>query len=162
MPALALCAQEGADDDDVVRAPVLLVFMRYLGSAFGLITAGIVFQHALRHSLRSTELHAQADEITRYATTLMRSVRSMADSKEKEILREATEDSLRFVWTILAGLCFAILGLSCFAILPSSGGSASRQEGAPAGENGRLPMLEPSKEMTSSGSLGDGVDEKGR
>jgi hypothetical protein len=124
MLALALCAGEV---DDTVRASVFLVFMRYLGSAFGLIAASIVFQHALRQSLMSTEFHPQAVEWTRRAGTLPRLVSGMAGSREKDILRQLVEDSLRYVWTVMAGICFIILGLSCFTILPSPERSRSGQ-----------------------------------
>ncbi|PSN58723.1 MFS general substrate transporter [Corynespora cassiicola Philippines] len=119
LPALALSAKE--EHADALHAAMLLIFMRYLGSAAGLIVTGILFQHALRQHLAGTAFGPRAGEVTRHAATLMHSIREMASSAEKDVLIQATEESLRVVWISMAALSFLALLLSCCALMLASG-----------------------------------------
>jgi hypothetical protein len=118
LPALALNVKDSVDDTDTLQALMLLVFMRYLGSASGLIVTGVIFQHALQHNLALTKFHARANEMTQHATTLMHSIHEMSESEDKRVLIQATEDSLHLVWIILSAVSFVVFVLSCFTVLP--------------------------------------------
>ncbi|OAL42658.1 MFS general substrate transporter, partial [Pyrenochaeta sp. DS3sAY3a] len=113
LPALALSAKDSTDSADALEAPTVLVFMRYLGSASGLVAIGLIFQRLLRDNLGSTKFKNEADEMTKYATTLIYSIREMSSSQDKRILRDATETTLRTIWLALSVVSFAVLVLNC-------------------------------------------------
>ncbi|KAL5370700.1 hypothetical protein DPSP01_014704 [Paraphaeosphaeria sporulosa] len=96
---------------------MFLVFMRYLGSASGLVIIGLVFQRVLRSNLISTKFKSEAVEMTKYATTLMYSIREMPSSQDKQLLVRATENTLRTIWLALSAVSLAVLLLSCTMVL---------------------------------------------
>ncbi|RYN73288.1 hypothetical protein AA0119_g13618, partial [Alternaria tenuissima] len=92
LTALALSAQERKESNQHMREVLMvLIFMRYLGSASGLVIVGLVFQRVLRTNLGSTKFRSEADNMTKYATTLMYSIREMSDPEDKQILVHVTE-----------------------------------------------------------------------
>ncbi|KAJ4329584.1 hypothetical protein N0V95_010184 [Ascochyta clinopodiicola] len=117
LPALALSAKDSTDSADALEAPTVLVFMRYLGSASGLVAVGLAFQRVLRDNLGSTKFKSEADEMTKYATTLMHSIREMPSSQDKQLLVGATEATLRTIWLALSVGSFAVLVLSCTMVV---------------------------------------------
>jgi hypothetical protein len=117
LPALALSAKDNAKDADVLEAPMVLVFMRYLGSASGLVVVGLVFQRVLRYNLELTKFKSEAEEMTKYATTLMYSIREMPSSQDKRVLVQATEATLRTIWLALSVGSSAVLLLSCVMVM---------------------------------------------
>lgn len=117
LPALALSAKDSTDSADALEAPTVLVFMRYLGSASGLVAVGLVFQRVLRDNLGLTKFRSEADEMTKYATTLMYSIREMSSSQDKRILIDATETTLRTIWLALSVVSFAVLVLNCIMVV---------------------------------------------
>ncbi|KAH8710286.1 major facilitator superfamily domain-containing protein, partial [Phaeosphaeriaceae sp. PMI808] len=117
LPALALSAKDNAKDLDALEAPMVLVFMRYLGSASGLVLVGLVFQRVLRDNLGSTKFKNEADEMTKYASTLMYSIREMSTSQDKQTLIQATEKTLRTIWLALSAGSFLVLLLSCVMVI---------------------------------------------
>jgi hypothetical protein len=117
LPALALSAKDNAKNSDVLEAPMVLVFMRYLGSASGLVVVGLVFQRVLRYNLELTKFKSEAEQMTKYATTLMYSIREMPSSQDKRVLVQATEATLRTIWLALSVGSSAILLLSCVMVM---------------------------------------------
>ncbi|KAL5378643.1 hypothetical protein PMIN06_011500 [Paraphaeosphaeria minitans] len=117
LPALALSAKDSSEGADALEAPMFLVFMRYLGSASGLVIIGLVFQRVLRNNLTSTKFKSEAVEMTKYATTLMYSIREMPSSQDKQLLVRATENTLRTIWLALSAVSLAVLLLSCTMVL---------------------------------------------
>lgn len=117
LPALALSAKDCSESADALETPMFLVFMRYLGSASGLVIIGLVFQRVLRNNLMSTKFKSEAVEMTKYATTLMYSIREMPSSQDKQLLIRATENALRTIWLALSAVSLAVLLLSCIMVL---------------------------------------------
>ncbi|RYO04363.1 hypothetical protein AA0121_g12812 [Alternaria tenuissima] len=117
LPALALSAQEGKKGTDVREALMVFIFMRYLGSASGLVIVGLVFQRVLRSNLGSTKFRSEADNMTKYATTLMYSIREMSSPEDKQILIHVTETALRTIWLALSLVSLAMFLLSCVAFV---------------------------------------------
>jgi hypothetical protein len=127
LPALALSALEGKEDareplsaqerkesNEYVREVLMVfIFMRYLGSASGLVIVGLVFQRVLRSNLGSTRFRSKADNMTKYATTLMYSIREMSSLEDKQILIHVTETALRTIWLALSLVSLAMFLLSC-------------------------------------------------
>ncbi|KAF5852444.1 hypothetical protein GGP41_007840 [Bipolaris sorokiniana] len=124
LPALAYSAQEGKaqedemqkdkiQEDKVREATMVFIFMRYLGSALGLVVIGLIFQRVLRSNLGSTKFKSEADNMSKYATTLMYSIREISNLEDKRILIQVTEKSLRTVWLSLSLLSIAMFLLSC-------------------------------------------------
>ena len=110
LPALAYSAQESTR---MVKPTMVFVFARYLGSASGLVIVGLVFQRVLRSNLGSTKFSSEADNMTRYATTLMYSIQQMSSPEDKRILTHVTEKSLRTIWLALSLVSLAMFLLSC-------------------------------------------------
>ena len=113
-----LSAQKGKED--VLESNVhwrevsmVFIFTRYLGSASGLVIVGLVFQRVLRSNLGSTKFGSEADNMTKYATTLMYSIHGMSSLEDKQILIHVTETSLRTVWLALSLASLAMFLLSC-------------------------------------------------
>ena len=131
LPALALSARDCTKHTDTREAPMVLLFMRYLGSASGLVIVGLVFQRVLRHNLGSTKFWNEADEMTKYATTLMYSIREMSTSQDKQILIGATEKTLRTIWLALATGSFVALLLNCIIAVKSLRQTRSSRNEAP-------------------------------
>ncbi|KAF9728583.1 hypothetical protein PMIN06_009459 [Paraphaeosphaeria minitans] len=117
LPALALSAKDSPQSADALEALMFLVFMRYLGSASGLVIVGLVFQRVLRNNLLSTKFNSVAVEMTKYATTLMYSIREMPSSQDKQLLVQATQNTLRTIWLVLSAVSLAVLLLSCVMVL---------------------------------------------
>lgn len=147
LPALAIGAKDNADGANKHQAPILLVYMRYLGSASGLVATGIAFQRLLRQNLASTEFQSKAAELTKHATTLMYSIHDMPDSQGKRVLVQATEDALCTIWIALSVLSAAV----CLLSLTSTLMATSR---ATAGTDCSIPgseiALEPPAKLTLS------------
>jgi ABC-type Fe3+-siderophore transport system permease subunit len=149
LPALALSAQEDKevvpesrsareDKEEAVREPrsaqekeekreymrevlMVFIFMRYLGSASGLVIVGLVFQRVLRSNLGSTKFRGEADHMTKYATTLMYSIREMSSPEDKQILIHVTETALRTIWLALSLVSLAMFLLSCMTFVVGRG-----------------------------------------
>ena len=113
LTALAYSAQAGKKGIHMRQASMVFIFMRYLGSALGLVVVGLVFQRMLRSNLGSTKFSSEADNMTKYATTLMYSIRQMSSPEDKQILTHVTEKSLRTVWLALSLVSLAMFLLSC-------------------------------------------------
>jgi hypothetical protein len=128
LPALALSAKDCTQNADTLEASMVLVFMRYLGSAFGLVLVGLVFQCVLRINLDSTKFKSEADEMTNYATTLMYSIRRMASSQDKQVLIQATEATLRTIWLALSVGSFGLFLLSCIVAITTMRRNAKIEE----------------------------------
>jgi hypothetical protein len=126
LPALAFSAQACNEGIDVREASQVFVFMRYLGSASGLVTVGLVFQRVLRSNLSSTKFRSEADSMTKYATTLMYSIREMPSLEDKQILIHVTETTLRTIWLALSLVSLAMFLLSCITFVLTRDGQ--RQE----------------------------------
>ncbi|KAJ6192119.1 major facilitator superfamily domain-containing protein [Bipolaris maydis] len=109
LPALAYSAQESTRVENATR---VFIFTRYLGSASGLVIAGLVFQRVLRSNLGSTKFSSEADNMTRYATKFMYSIQQMSSPEDKQILTHVTETSLRTLWLALSLLSLAMFLLS--------------------------------------------------
>jgi hypothetical protein len=92
---------------------MVFIFIRYLGSASGLVIVGLVFQRVLRSNLGSTKFRSEADNMTKFATTLMYSIREMSSPEDKQILIHVTETSLRTIWLALSLASLAMFLLSC-------------------------------------------------
>jgi hypothetical protein len=131
LPALALSAKDSAQDSDVLEAPMVLVFMRYLGSASGLVVVGLVFQRVLRYNLELTKFKSEAEQMTKYATTLMYSIREMPSSQDKQVLVKATEATLRTIWLALSVGSSAVLLLSCVMVMIAMRRQAKAKGSAP-------------------------------
>jgi hypothetical protein len=117
LPALALSAKDCSGNKDTREAPMVLIFMRYLGSASGLVLVGLIFQRVLRANLGSTKFKDKAEEMTKYATTLMYSVREMSSSQDKQVLIEAIGATLHTIWLALSAGCAVMLLLSCIIVV---------------------------------------------
>ncbi|KAJ6276549.1 hypothetical protein J3E71DRAFT_187054 [Bipolaris maydis] len=105
--------EENKEGTKVQEATMLFIFMRYLGSASGLVIVGLVFQRLLRSNLGSTKFSGEADNMTKYATTLMYSIQEMPNLEDKKILINVTEKTLRTVWLSLSLSSVAMFLLSC-------------------------------------------------
>jgi len=88
--------------------------LSWLGRAFGVVTAGAVFRHALQSRLAATKFSNEAGEMTRHTIVLMHSIIQMPASEDKDILIRVCESSLREVWLTMTALAFIGLLLSCF------------------------------------------------
>lgn len=129
LPALAYSAQEGKAQEDEVQednmqeekiqkdkvqeATMVFIFMRYLGSALGLVVIGLIFQCVLRSNLGSTKFKSEANNITKYATTLIYAIQEILSLEDKRILIHVTEKFLRTVWLSLSLLSITMFLLSC-------------------------------------------------
>lgn len=145
LTALALSAQERKESNQHMREVLMvLIFMRYLGSASGLVIVGLVFQRVLRTNLGSTKFRSEADNMTKYATTLMYSIREMSDPEDKQILVHVTETTLRTIWLALSLASLAMFLLSCVMFVVGRGeqrrkgskSDVSGDSGDPEGCNG--------------------------
>ncbi|KNG52824.1 MFS multidrug transporter [Stemphylium lycopersici] len=160
LPALARSALEGNGDvreplnnqarkEDVRESnqvPMVFIFMRYLGSASGLVIVGLVFQRVLRSKLGSTKFRSEADNMTKYATTLMYSIREMPSPEDKQILIHVTETALRTIWLALSLVSLAMFLLSCvmFVVGREKQGRGSQVTGSSASNTSRTPpRIEP-------------------
>jgi hypothetical protein len=143
MQALVLSSQASRDPTEKLEALIVLIFMRYLGSASGLVTVGLLFQHILRGKLNATKFESEAEEMTKYATTLMYSIRRMSSPADKLILVQATEATLRTIWLILAAVSLAALLLSCAAFISHRESQVLKHEssGSNSVDPPRLPPL---------------------
>ncbi|KAF9730138.1 hypothetical protein PMIN04_007915 [Paraphaeosphaeria minitans] len=141
LPALALSAKDSSESTDALEAPMFLVFMRYLGSASGLVIVGLVFQRVLRNNLISTKFNSEAVEMTKYATTLMYSIREMPSSQDKHLLVRATENTLRTIWLALSAVSLVVLLLSCTMVLVTMRQKREPQVCAPGSSTERVPQL---------------------
>jgi hypothetical protein len=112
LPALTLSAKHAAHGASA-QGLMVLTYIRYLGSASGLVVTGIVFQRVLRQNLAYTEFGNEATELTKHAMTLMYSIHDMPDSQNKLVLIQATQDTLRTIWIGLSILCAGLFLLSC-------------------------------------------------
>ncbi|KAI0570890.1 MFS multidrug transporter [Pyrenophora tritici-repentis] len=128
LPALAFSAQAGNAGIDVREAPMVFIFMRYLGSASGLVIVGLVFQRVLRSNLDSTKFKSEADNMTKYATTLMYSIREMPSEEDKQILIHVTETTLRTIWLALSLVSLAMFLLNCVTFVVGRDGKGSVSE----------------------------------
>jgi hypothetical protein len=142
LPALALSAKDSATNTDVLEAPMVLVFMRYLGSASGLVVIGLVFQRVLRYNLELTKFRSEAEQMTKYATTLMYSIREMPSSQDKRVLVQATEATLRTIWIALSIGSSAVFLLSCVMVMITMRRQAKAKGTAPELSVVEVPKLE--------------------
>jgi hypothetical protein len=117
LPALTLSAKHTIHNVSAAQTLMLLTYIRYLGSASGLVITGIVFQRVLRQNLVSTKFGSEAAELTKHAVTLMYSMRNMPDSQDKHILIEAAQDTLRTIWITLSIASAGVFLLSCATTL---------------------------------------------
>jgi hypothetical protein len=111
LPALTLGAKDSVRGEDATQAPMVLVYMRYLGSASGLIASGLAFQRLLRRNLETTKFRSEAAELTKHATTLMASI----DRTSKLILTVAVQDALSTIWITLSIVCTVVVLLNCLS-----------------------------------------------
>ena len=95
------------------RAQTPLVSIRYLGSALGLVVTGIVFQQVLQQELMLTKFRSEARHMTKYATSLLNSIRNMPDTRDRQVLERATEHTLRTIWIALALISMFVFLLGC-------------------------------------------------
>lgn len=142
LPALAFSAQAGNEGIDVREAPQVFVFMRYLGSASGLVTVGLVFQRVLRSNLSSTKFRSEADSMTKYATTLMYSIRDMSNPEDKQIMIHVTEMTLRTIWLALSLVSLAVFLLSCITFVLTRDGQRQEEQETEQRINRDPPQLE--------------------
>ncbi|KAJ5052634.1 major facilitator superfamily-domain-containing protein [Bipolaris maydis] len=128
LPALAYSAQESTRVENATR---VFIFTRYLGSASGLVIAGLVFQRVLRSNLGSTKFSSEADNMTRYATKFMYSIQQMSSPEDKQILTHVTEMSLRTLWLVLSLLSLAmfLLSFGSFVVGREQQGRGSQMNG---------------------------------
>lgn len=141
LPALALAAKDSTGDADALEASMVLVFMRYLGSALGLVLVGFMFQTVLRINLRSTKFKDEADKMTKYATTLMYSIHEMSSSQDKQVLIQATEATLRTIWLALSAGSFIVFLLSCVTLVIIMRRKVKAEEKDPELSAGGAPQL---------------------
>lgn len=134
LPALTLASKESNPKMDTLVGMMLLIFMRYLGCATGLITIGIAFQVILRQQLRRTPFQNQAEELTRYATKLVASIRTLPDSPDRETLIGVTEETIRTLWIIITAVSalFMIAYLVAMALENPANEISEQCEGAAA------------------------------
>jgi ABC-type sugar transport system permease subunit len=112
MPALHTGAEGVAVGCRGVQSQTLLISIRYLGSALGLVAVGDIFQHVLRHNLALTKFSSMAGDMTQDSTVLVYSIHDLHDPADIEILVEATQSSLRTMWLILAITCLVMVLIS--------------------------------------------------
>lgn len=115
LPALAISAKGSVDSQPQrqLRQPTsVLVYMRYLGSATGLVVMGLVFQRVLQRNLALTLPADEARALVKHATTLVYSIQAMPRSDRKLVFIQATQSTLRTIWAILS-IASAILFLLC-------------------------------------------------
>ncbi|KAF3031205.1 hypothetical protein E8E12_001003 [Didymella heteroderae] len=115
LPALTLGAKDSVRGEDATQAPMVLVYMRYLGSASGLIASGLAFQRLLRRNLETTKFRSEAAELTKHATTLMASIDRTSNSEDKLILTVAVQDALSTIWITLSIVCTVVVLLNCLS-----------------------------------------------
>jgi hypothetical protein len=66
--------------------------------------------------------------MTKYATTLMYSIRRMASSQDKQVLIQATEATLRTIWLALSVGSFGLFLLSCIVAITTMRRNAKIEE----------------------------------
>jgi hypothetical protein len=113
LPSLTLSARDSIADAKVLQAQTLLISLRYLGNALGLVVVGIAFQLVLKHNLRLTKFGSRAADMTKHATALVYSVRRLNDAEDVEILVRAVRKTLEAIWIALAVACLSVLFFSC-------------------------------------------------
>ena len=117
LPALAVSAKDSADSIRSRQTTMILVYMRYLGSATGLVVMGLLFQRVLRRNLASTLHQEKAEKLVKHATTLVYSIQAMPRSDLKTVLIQATQSTLCTIWTVLSIASAIIFILSCAKVL---------------------------------------------
>jgi hypothetical protein len=142
LPALAFSAQASNEDNDVREVRMVFIFMRCLGSASGLVTVALMFQRVLRSNLGSTKFGSEADNMTKYAMTLMYSIRDMANPEDKQVLIHVTETTLRTIWLALSLASLAMFLLSCIMFVLSRDGQGRKGPGMEQSADSAPPQLE--------------------
>lgn len=117
LSSLALSAKSDADDGRARQTPMILIYMRYLGSASGVVITGLLFQRALRHNLSSKGFGDEARELVKHATTLVDSIGAMPSSSDKIIIVQAVSDALSTVWVVLSVASGIMFLLSSIMVL---------------------------------------------
>jgi hypothetical protein len=117
LPSLTLSAKASIAQDKTLQAQTLLISLRYLGKALGLVVIGIVFQLVLKYNLLSTKFAGRAADMTKHATGLVYSVRKMKDAKDIAILINAVQATLKTIWIALAIACLSTFFLNCATVL---------------------------------------------
>jgi hypothetical protein len=113
LPSLNLSARGSIEDAKALQAQTLLVCLRYLGNALGLVLIGIAFQLVLKHNLLSTKFGNRTADMTKHATALVYSVRKMNDAEDVEVIIRAIQKTLEKIWVALAIACLSIFLFSC-------------------------------------------------
>lgn len=117
LSALALSAKTDADQGLARQTPAILIYMRYLGSACGVVVTGILFQRILQHKLHGLGFGDDARRLVKHATTLADTIGTMSGSSGRELLIQGVQDSLSIIWMILSISSAVVFLLVCIAAL---------------------------------------------
>ncbi|TVY52715.1 Efflux pump FUS6 [Lachnellula cervina] len=114
--SLSYGAQAGAEEKDVAYAASMYTFSRSFGQCVGLAIGGAIFQTQFAIKLKAyPALASQASSLAKEASALVQIVKAMdKDLPERAMIVEAYADSLKVVWSIMAGLAFVGLVTSAF------------------------------------------------
>lgn len=173
LPCLAISAKNSLDDlpsRKLHQTTKILVYMRYLGSASGLVTLGLAFQRSLQQNLSSSLNHREAKALAKHATTLVYSVSSMPHSERKMIVIQATQSTLRTIWTVLsvASAVMFLLSLARVMILAnweraemsSQPSARSDHERDLSARDETDEALSPDEDATAYRTHGDGTEKR--
>ncbi|KAE8361792.1 putative transporter [Aspergillus caelatus] len=112
-PAVIYAIQASAKPKHLAMAVAMCSFFRSLGQCLGVAVGGVVFQNRMRAILEGHPVLApHAAEYSKDAAELVEILRVMSDVPQKEALRAAYTDSLRYVWIFCGALAGASLLLS--------------------------------------------------
>lgn len=156
LPALAMSARDSSDSVPPRRphqTTKVLVYMRYLGSATGLVVLGLAFQRIMQHNLSSSLSHQEAKALVRHATTLVYSISSMPRSERKVVLTQATQGALRTIWAVLAIASGVMFLLSCAKLLVNANWGRAKKPSPPMMSLGHASDL---PDHSGEASLSDG------
>lgn len=120
MPALHAEAEGVTAGRGGVQSQTLLVSIRYLGSAIGLVAVRDIFRNVLLHNLAGTKFSSMAGDMTQRSTVLVYSIHNLQDPADIKVLIEATQSSLRTTWLITAIACLVMVVISLVIAMVTS------------------------------------------
>jgi hypothetical protein len=159
LPSLTLSANASIAAGKTLQAQTLLISLRYLGNALGLVVIGIVFQLVLKYNLLSTKFAGRAADMTKHATALVYSVRKMDDAKDIAVIINAVQATLKNIWIALAIACVSTFFFSCAMVLLTQRNQQRKKSCFSAAEAETLSQVSQpvhqSQQRESKAALGD-------
>ena len=106
-PSMGFSIQAASTNEDLAFAVAMFSFFRAFGQAIGVAIGGTIFQNTMKRKLMKYPLlQSHASEYSQDASSLVRIIKAMESSPQKDQLIQGYADSLKVVWAVLCGLAF--------------------------------------------------------